>query len=64
MSSSNALVKCIHQSHSEHPLIISLRHFIKSWNFLQSNNKNAKPSKNCKVDCNEGSKPEKREQTT
>ncbi|AXS48157.1 hypothetical protein D0896_28195 (plasmid) [Klebsiella pneumoniae] len=60
MSSSNALVKYIHQSHSEHPLIITLHHFIKSWDYLQSNNKIAKPSENCKADCNESCKPEKR----
>ncbi|RRF73242.1 hypothetical protein EAO18_27760 [Klebsiella pneumoniae] len=57
MSSSNALVKCIHQSHSEHPLIIALHHFIKSWNYLQSNNKIAKSSENCKAGCNESCKP-------
>ncbi|MBZ6560466.1 hypothetical protein FMJ65_18790 [Klebsiella pneumoniae] len=61
MSSSNALVKCVHQSHSEHPLIIALHYFIKSWNFLQSNNKIAKSSENCKADGDEGNKPEKRE---
>ncbi|HBX4660760.1 TPA: hypothetical protein MI988_25780 [Klebsiella pneumoniae] len=60
MSSSNALVKYIHQSHSEHPLIITLHHFIKSWDYLQSNNKIAKSSENCKANCNESCKPEKR----
>ncbi|MBZ7177948.1 hypothetical protein FMK65_25215 [Klebsiella variicola] len=60
MSSSNALVKCIHQSHSKHPLIIALHHSIKSWNYLQSNNKIAKSSENCKAGCNESCKPGKR----
>ncbi|WP_424586045.1 hypothetical protein, partial [Acinetobacter baumannii] len=55
-----ALVECIHESHTEHPLIITLHYFIKSWNLLQSNNKIAKSSENCKADCNESCKPEKR----
>ncbi|ACI12115.1 hypothetical protein KPK_A0024 (plasmid) [Klebsiella variicola] len=38
-----------------------MHYFIKSWNFLQSNNKIAKSSENCKADGNEGSKQEKRE---
>ncbi|PLD26327.1 hypothetical protein B6I50_04320 [Klebsiella pneumoniae] len=42
MTSTYALVECIHESHTEHPLIITLHYFIKSWNLLQSNNKNAK----------------------
>ncbi|MNR27894.1 hypothetical protein D3C85_1451890 [compost metagenome] len=36
MPSQNALVQSIHQSHIEHPLIIALRHFIKSWILMQS----------------------------
>ncbi|RRE60005.1 hypothetical protein EAO08_32210 [Klebsiella pneumoniae] len=39
MTSTYALVECIHESHTEHPLIITLHYFIKSWNLLQSNNK-------------------------
>ncbi|EBB5605595.1 hypothetical protein EYX47_23965 [Escherichia coli] len=42
MTSVYALVKCFHEFHSEHPLIIALRFFIKSCNLLQSNNKIAK----------------------
>ncbi|ABV16391.1 hypothetical protein ECMP0209401_5104 [Escherichia coli MP020940.1] len=49
MTSVYALVKCFHEFHSEHPLIIALRFFIKSCNLLQSNNKIAKSSKNRKV---------------
>ncbi|EOY82226.1 hypothetical protein H232_5191 [Klebsiella pneumoniae UHKPC81] len=49
MTSTYALVECIHESHTEHPLIITLHYFIKSWNLLQSNNKNAKCTKKCKV---------------
>ncbi|QSZ91862.1 hypothetical protein FYK26_24635 (plasmid) [Escherichia albertii] len=45
MASVYALVKCIHESHSEHPSIITLHFFIKSWNLLQSNIKIAKLSK-------------------
>ncbi|AVP32131.1 hypothetical protein FVK29_22840 [Escherichia coli] len=42
MTSVYALVKCFHEFHSEHPLIIALHFFIKSCNLLQSNNKIAK----------------------
>ncbi|EYD92628.1 hypothetical protein AB70_1756 [Escherichia coli 1-176-05_S1_C3] len=49
MTSVYALVKCFHEFHSEHPLIIALRFFIKSCHLLQSNNKIAKSSKNRKV---------------
>ncbi|HBY0215970.1 TPA: hypothetical protein MIN91_27520, partial [Klebsiella pneumoniae] len=49
MTSTYALVECIHESHTEHPLIITLHYFIKSWNLLQSNNKIAKHTKKCKV---------------
>ncbi|TLI17797.1 hypothetical protein EWT56_25905 [Escherichia coli O25b:H4] len=49
MTSVYALVKCFHEFHSEHPLIIALRFFIKSCNLLQSNNKIAKSSKTAKL---------------